>query len=178
MEVTVAANPELDLSGIPRLEDIEFQTVSAKYRQLRLTTWAGFQVVLAAAWLTPLIFIKVTGDEDLSLFQAWWWPMGLQFLMGSCWFLEEWKGFPRRGYAVRERDITYRTGWLFRTTTTVPFGMIQHSELVQGPVSRWLKIKHLRLFTAGGSGNLRIAGLDEEQAETLRAILETRTRKV
>jgi membrane protein YdbS with pleckstrin-like domain len=41
-----------------------------------------------------------------------------------------------------------------------------------------LQIKNLRLFTAGGSGNLRIAGLDEEQAETLRAILETRTRKV
>ena len=89
---------------------------------------------------------------------------------GLLWFLEEWKGFPRRGYAVRERDITYRAGWLFRSTTTVPFGMIQHSELSQGPVSRKLGLNHLKLFTAGGSGNLRIAGLEDEDAQTLRAV--------
>ena len=66
---------------------------------------------------------------------------------------------------------------MFRTTTTVPFGMIQHSELSQGPVSRMLGLNHVKLFTAGGSGNLRIAGLAEEEAQTLRAVIEARTRR-
>jgi membrane protein YdbS with pleckstrin-like domain len=178
MEVTVAANPVLDLSGVPRLEEVEFHAVSRKYLRLRLGVWGGAQLLILAAAVAPAVAHVLTEDPEWAMLSQWWWPVGVQSVFALLWFLEEWKGFPRRGYAIRERDITYRTGWLFRTTTTVPFGMIQHSELVQGPVSRLLQIKNLRLFTAGGSGNLRIAGLDEEQAETLRAILETRTRKV
>ena len=55
--------------------------------------------------------------------------------------------------------------------------MIQHSELSQGPVSRWLGINHIKLFTAGGSGNLRIAGIQEDRAQELRAIIEARAGK-
>lgn len=178
MAVTVSPNPELDLSGIARLEDAEFHGVSPQYLRMRLAVWGTVQLIILAAAVAPAVASAFMDDPELDKLSAWWWPVGIQVLFASLWFLEEWKGFQRRGYAVRERDITYRTGWFFRTTTTIPFGMIQHSELVQGPVSRVLKIKHLRLFTAGGSGNLRIAGLNDEQAETLRAVVETRTRKV
>ena len=91
--------------------------------------------------------------------------------------MEEWWGFARRGYAVRERDITYQTGWLVRNTITVPYVMVQHSELSQGPVSRWFGLNHIKLFTAGGSGNLRIAGLQEERAQALREVIEARAGK-
>jgi membrane protein YdbS with pleckstrin-like domain len=40
-----------------------------------------------------------------------------------------------------------------------------------------LGLNHVKLFTAGGSGNLRIAGLAEEEAQTLRAVIEARTRR-
>ena len=177
MDIPAASNPPLDLSGVPRLEDIAFHPVSDKYRQMRLAMWGAVQFFAAAAILTPFIIFKVTGEEELGAFAAWWWPLGIQCLIAGVWFAEEWLGFPRRGYAVRERDITYRTGWMFRTTTTVPFGMIQHSELSQGPVSRMLGLNHVKLVTAGGSGNLRIAGLAEEEAQTLRAVIEARTRR-
>ncbi|MDG1381548.1 MAG: PH domain-containing protein, partial [Flavobacteriales bacterium] len=107
----------------------------------------------------------------------WWIPLCFQALVAGIWFLEEWKGFARRGYAIRERDVTYQTGWMVRNTTTIPYVMIQHSELSQGPVSRWLGINHIKLFTAGGSGNLRIAGIQEDRAQELRAIIEARAGK-
>ncbi len=177
MNITAASNPTLNLTQLPSLEAIEFLPISKKYRSMRLAFWGGVQLLVLAAALTPFLIYKFGGDDSLAGLSAWYWPVGIQTVIASMWFLEEWKGFPRRGYAVRERDITYRAGWLFRSTTTVPFGMIQHSELSQGPVSRKLGLNHLKLFTAGGSGNLRIAGLEDADAQALRAVIESRTRR-
>jgi len=177
MEISNVPNPALDLSALPRIEDVEFHQVSKKYRAMRLALWGSVQFLYSCACLTPYLLYKVGGDQDMAQFSGRYWPLGAGAAFGLLWFLEEWKGFPKRGYAVRERDITYRAGWLFRSTTTVPFGMIQHSELSQGPVSRKLGLNHLKLFTAGGSGNLRIAGLEDEDAQTLRAVIEARTRR-
>jgi len=177
MDITPVANPALDPVQFPRLEEVEYLPVSTKYRGMRLALWGGVQLLVLAICLTPYLIYKFGGEESMATMSAWYWPVGIQAVFSLLWFLEEWKGFPRRGYAVRERDITYRTGWLFRSTTTVPFGMIQHSELSQGPVSRKLGLNHLKLFTAGGSGNLRIAGLEDDDAQALRAIIEARTRR-
>ena len=177
MDVSPVSNPALDLAQFPRLEEVEFLPVSKKYQGMRLAFWGAVQLLLLGACITPFLIYTFGGHEEMEVFSAWYWPLGLQLVFALLWFLEEWKGFPRRGYAVRERDITYRTGWLFRSTTTVPFGMIQHSELSQGPVSRKLGLNHLKLFTAGGSGNLRIAGLENESAQALRAVIEARTRR-
>lgn len=177
MDISPASNPPIDLTQLPRLEEVEYLPISKKYRGMRLAFWALVQLVVLAAGLTPFLMHKLGGYQDMAEFSAWYWPVSVQMIFALLWFLEEWKGFPRRGYAVRERDITYRTGWLFRSTTTVPFGMIQHSELSQGPVSRKLGLNHLKLFTAGGSGNLRIAGLEDADAQALRTVIEARTRR-
>lgn len=142
---------------------------------MRLGIWGGVQLVIASMLLTPYIVFRIRDNGELAEFSAWWWPMMGQALVAGAWLMEEILGFPRRGYAVRERDITYRTGWLSRTTTTIPFGQIQHSELVQGPIGRLFNLKHLKLFTAGGGGNLRIAGVDEAEAEVLRGIIDARS---
>ena len=177
MEISTVANPAIDLSDLPDVEGVTFLPVSRKYRTMRLALWGTVQLLLLAAVLTPYLLYRFGGEEDLAAFSQWWLPVLAQAVLAILWGLEEWKGFQRRGYAVRDRDITYRTGWLFRSTTTVPFGMIQHSELSQGPVSRMMGLNHLKIFTAGGSGNLRIAGLTEEDAQSLRSVIEARTRR-
>jgi membrane protein YdbS with pleckstrin-like domain len=177
MEMSTMVNPEINLSDLPDVEAVTFLPVSEKYRTMRLALWGTVQLLLLAALLSPYLLYRFGGEEDLAAFSQWWWPVAAQAVLATLWGLEEWKGFQRRGYAVRDRDITYRMGWLFRSTTTVPFGMIQHSELSQGPVSRMMGLNHLKIFTAGGSGNLRIAGLAEEDAQTLRSVIEARTRR-
>ena len=178
--VDIPTNPVVDLSHVPNLGILDFVGVSRSYRTLRLLQWSLVQLVLVLGVLSPL-FLRVISPEmglpeDVSLGLIWI-PLGVQFVLGGFWFMEEVLGFPRRGYVVRERDITYRTGWFSRSTTTVPYGQIQHLELTQGPVARLFGLKHLKLYTAGGSGNLRIAGLDEDVAERLRGLLDTRTGK-
>ena len=89
------------------------------------------------------------------------------------WGLEEWKGWPLRGYLVREHDVVYRSGWWSRTVTAVPFSRIQHSEIQQGPMGRWLGHCTLKLYTAGASGaNLEIPGLSMATARNIRRMLE------
>ncbi len=171
------ANPEIHLGDVPRLEEVTFLPVSRKYLRMRLAMWGAVQLLSFGFVLAPFVAKAFVDSGEFDGFSAWWWPVGALSTLGLLWLLEEWKGFERRGYAVREWDITYRTGWFFRNTTTVPFGMIQHSELSQGPLSRALGLNHLKIFTAGGSGNLRIAGLEEEEAQQLRAVIEVRTQR-
>ena len=84
--------------------------IRTKYRGMRLALWGGVQLLVLAICLTPYLIYKFGGEESMATMSAWYWPVGIQAVFSLLWFLEEWKGFPRRGYAVRERDITYRTG--------------------------------------------------------------------
>lgn len=178
VDMEVPANPALDLTEIPRLEELAFTGVSLRYRTLRLLVWAVIQCGLTLMVLAPFILAILFPERDEFTemeYGFWWVPIGLQAVLGLFWLTEEWLGFPRRGYAVRQRDITYRSGWFSRSTTTVPYAQIQHLELTQGPLARLFGLKHLKLFTAGGSGNLRIAGLEAAEADRLRTVLDTRT---
>ena len=79
---------------------------------------------------------------------------------------------PRRGYVVRDRDIVFRQGVLFRSVTAVPFNRIQHVETSSTPLDRKFGIAALQLYTAGGSGgDLKIHGLDAGTAEQLRGFI-------
>ena len=74
-----------------------------------------------------------------------------------------------RGYILREKDITYRKGWLFHSQITVPFNRIQHTEINHGPIDRLFKLCQLDIFTAGGSSSdLSISGLDPKEAAKLK----------
>lgn len=74
-------------------------------------------------------------------------------------------GFEKRKYAVREKDISYKKGLLYKSLTTVPFNRIQHVEIDQGPISRFFGLATLSVFTAGDSSDdLKIKGLLKEQS--------------
>jgi hypothetical protein len=79
---------------------------------------------------------------------------------------------PRRGYVVRDKDIIFRSGVIWRSVTAIPFNRIQHVETSSDPLDRKFKLATLQLFTAGGSGgDLKIDGLDADTAEQLRTFI-------
>ena len=76
---------------------------------------------------------------------------------------------PRRGYVVRDKDIVFRSGVLWRSVTAIPFNRIQHVETSHTPLDRKFDVAALQLFTAGGTGgDLNIAGLATATAERMR----------
>ncbi len=81
----------------------------------------------------------------------------------------------RNGYALREKDIIFRRGFLFQKTTVVPFNRIQHVSVERGVIDKTLKLATLRIFTAGGSGSdLDIPALLPETAFSLKEELSNR----
>lgn len=80
--------------------------------------------------------------------------------------------FPRKGYLIREKDISFQRGLIIYKLTTVPFNRIQHVEVIQGFFPKLFKLSALKIYTAGGSSSdLSIPGLPEEVAKSLKALL-------
>lgn len=153
-------NPEVSEDSLPRVEEVTFKQHPGRYLPYLLITS-----------LLPFTFILL-GGLGLMLFGLFWWgfsALSLYVFLILLVSLEEVKGFPIRGYALRAHDITYRKGWLFFSKVTVPFNRIQHGEIVQGPMAQLFELSELRLYTAGGSiSDLPIGGLPYEEAQRLR----------
>jgi membrane protein YdbS with pleckstrin-like domain len=81
-------------------------------------------------------------------------------------------GFPRKGYLLREQDVSYRTGLLFYKLTTIPFNRIQHVEVSQNIIERGIGLSRVKIFTAGGSiSDLSIPGLLPDKAQQIDSFL-------
>ena len=71
--------------------------------------------------------------------------------------------------ALRENDISYKSGLLFFTMTSIPLNRLQHCEVSQGPLGRLFDLASVKIYTAGGStSDLSIGGLKKEAAHRLR----------
>lgn len=81
-------------------------------------------------------------------------------------------GFSRKGYLVRENDISFKQGLISYKQTSVPFNRIQHVEVTQGILAKIFKLSSVKIYTAGGTASdLSIPGLPVETAHNLKAFL-------
>lgn len=107
------------------------------------------------------------------------WSVGWQagFVAGvllAALTLVEWVWWPtlaweRWGYQLREGDLLVRRGIWVTRITAIPLGRVQHVDLRQGPVERWLSLSGVAVSTASGLGaDGVIPGLELEDAVALR----------
>ena len=84
-------------------------------------------------------------------------------------------GFSRKGYLVREKDLSYQKGLITYKLITVPFNRIQHVEVNQGILAKFFKLSSVKIYTAGGNASdLSIPGLPTEIAQNLKSFLSER----
>jgi len=168
-------NPTSPLESLPPIDEDEFEPMPARYRRQRWTVFAVVVCLGIGVLCAPIVWLAL--QEEVIPDPVW----GMLIAMGLIsllWAVEEFRGFPVRGVLLRERDLTFRSGFWVRETVTVPFNRIQHSEVSQGPLARAFGVCTLKLYTAGSSGaNLRVPGLDFERAQELRAYLDERAGK-
>ena len=81
-------------------------------------------------------------------------------------------GFPKKGYLLRERDISYKTGLIYYKQISVPFNRVQHVEVSQGVLEKIFKLSSIKIYSAGGStSDLSIPGLAISDAQKLKAFI-------
>lgn len=154
-------NQSILIDDLPQFEKVSFHTISRKYLTKCLLQIAGYFVGL-------LIFFGVYYYFSTTYFYVLWTFIGLSlFLLFKSW--DAFKRQPKYGFALREKDILYRRGFLNHKVTVVPFSRIQHVSVTHGVLDKPLNIANLNIFTAGGVGSdIRIPGLSLELAEQLK----------
>lgn len=150
--------------SLPRAEVIVLTPLSPDYLSVLRLQWGIVMFIILAAFIILIVFIPPLQQAIImGLAGAVW------LLVAAAWYVLMNKSFAYKAYAVRDKDVIYRTGWIVQTTHTCPFNRIQHSTVTMGPLERQYGLARLVLFTAGSSNaDMSIPGLTEAEAQSLK----------
>jgi len=157
-------NPQIFTENLHTINDLAFEALEKSYRSV---LYIGNTIFFAIFGIIASSIYFALKDEVPYFIQVLAIVLFFSLLVFS--FLSIHFGFKNKAFAVRQKDIVFQTGWLWKSKTVVPFKRIQHSEVSQGPIDRMFNLGKLRVFTAGGSGSdLSIPGLSFLKANQLK----------
>lgn len=77
-------------------------------------------------------------------------------------------------YAVQDAGIELRRGVVVRRQQLIPFFRVQHVDVSQGPIDRWMGLRELVIHTASAATDAKLPGLTDADATALRELLLAR----
>ena len=155
-------NPQIAIENLPGTDAVHWKVLDPAYKRLRQVQSALTLLVVAV----PLMFVTIVAEIPALPATVFWIAWAIVFAILIVWPLV---AFPKRGYVVRDKDILFRKGVVWRSVTALPYNRIQHVETSNTPLDRKFELATLQLFTAGGaSGDLKIDGISATTAEQLR----------
>jgi uncharacterized protein len=161
-------NQQIQTDELPKIEDIDYLLLQKNYKYLQIIQWSLLWIFITGIF-SLLIFVSENEGIPLVVLISIYGGLALLYLLRLFVIL---KGFPLKGYALREHDILFRTGLIVRRITSVPLNRIQHSEVRQSFLARLLNITKLKIYTAGGStSDLSIHGLTSDEAARIKDFL-------
>ena len=165
-------NPEVPVDSLPGTEALDWAPLHPRFAR-RLQVAALIRAVLiVGAWSAFHIRVVPFIAERLPLLaMLGWTTIGAFCLWSLAWPVI---AVPRRGYVVREKDLLYRSGVLWRSVKAFPFNRVQHTKLDSTPLDRRFGLSSLSVFPAGAGAGLRIRGLGQETAGRLRVYISER----
>lgn len=158
-------NAQVEIAELPKSNSIQFEALLLKYKKLQF-----IQAIILFIIISVVIFVfdLINDFPSFLRYTAWgFWAIWtiLRLILIHV-------GFKFKGYAIRELDVHYKSGFINRKTITVPVNRIQHMEIRQGIFSRILGLSKLKLFTAGdSSSDLSLRGISPETAQQLKEML-------
>mgnify|MGYP006289719261 CR=1 FL=1 len=145
------------------MQDVQWEKLDPAYPRMVLVSGGGFWLFAGIAGLA----LSLGGIIPLTplLVIILWLILGVPTLLG-------YPGARVKRYAIREQDLLFHEGLLWKSTTVIPRNRIQHIETENGPLERWYGLVTLKCYGAGGQqADLVIPGLDETLGEQLRQYL-------
>lgn len=164
-------NLQVESGDVPRAADVEWELLDPRFRTRQLVATLVVLAIIAAflAALHTILFFAFR-SEGIDMPLAWIWV--LLIVIAAPMLRWPFISVPRMGYAVRQHDVLFRTGVVWRRVSVIPCNRIQHVETDTSPLDRRFGLANLKLFTAGGAGgDLRIPGLPAATAESLRQLM-------
>lgn len=157
-------NPHIPVANIPQFQEIPLQRVETDYKKVLYFNWS-----LVFTIVVGILFAVFIINKELHV----WWPITLAVLavlLSMALTIASIEiGFKNRSWALRDRDILFKNGWLFQSTHIIPFTKVQHCILKTGPISRRYKLASLRFMTAAShEWDISINGLSQIDAEKIK----------
>ena len=157
-------NETIDISTLPKFEEATLQPLQKEYFKVMLIQRGIFYTLL----LIPILVLLFIDANDffegklMYVISVWFVLVVLNFF-----FLK--LSFRKKGFALREHDVIFKSGVISETTIIVTNNRVQHVALHQGMLSRVFGLASIELFTAGGSASdLKINGLLLEDAKKIK----------
>jgi uncharacterized protein len=145
----------------------EFRPLDPRVVKLWLVTdLIGYGFLLSIMLISLLVWTLVQPHLSMWLIAGWF------ALAGVCLWYSLWRpsrAYRAWGYRIDKQVLETRSGIIFQRTRLLPLSRLQHVDLERGPFERMYGLSSLVLHTAGThSANLRIPGLDAQEAVRLR----------
>lgn len=162
------SNRQINLENTDRVNELQYEALSPKYLKVQYL-WAiiGYLILIAL----PIIFFFIAEESAyrLAISIIALCVIILIAVVNLCLLP---KSFAYKGFAIREHDITYRSGIIFPSVVTIPFCKIQQVSIRQNPISRIFGLYSVdivngaQLLTETG-----IPGLTENRANEIKESL-------
>lgn len=160
------SNRQIDTGITDPIEGLRYEPVSPKYRSVQVVGAA-----IAYALLAVIALLLLLADN-------FWWCVAAESVIAVSFIVNLAvlrKAYLSKGYALREHDITCRSGVIFPKITTVPFSRIQQVGISQNPVSKFFGLCALDVVNgAQGLSSIAVRGLTKEKADVIRNVITQR----
>lgn len=167
-------NQTIDISTLPKFEETALNPLQKSYFKVMVIQFAIFYLILLAG-IVAMYFIDKQHffkDNFIYLFLVWTLLLILTFMYQKI-------SFAKKGFALREHDVIFKSGVISETTTIVTNNRVQHVALHQGMLSRIFGLASIELFTAGGSSSdLKINGLLLDDAKKIKESVSLRINEI
>ena len=171
MDEAITDNMIVASDDLPISEDTRFEPLSKSYITMNRVVWGG--IMLATATIN--ITIRLLNGDGLDWFLQ---PtIATVFIILFAVLLCLTIIVPRllwstQGYQLREQNVHFKHGIVWRAVTSLPYVRVQHVELESGPLERMFRLATLKFYTAGGgSADMKIPGLPFATASKVRAFV-------
>ncbi len=160
-------NLQVDWQQLPQAASVEMKPIEKAYLKVLYLAWGIFFLLMLAALILSLIYIDPT--------PTFFWKaviISSFILLVIATYIITAASFKRKAYAVREKDVLYRTGWIFQKLHIIPFNRVQHCVVQSGPIERKFKLASISIYTAASNiHDISIKGLKPDDAEALKSFI-------
>ncbi|GAB2770713.1 PH domain-containing protein [Salinimicrobium soli] len=162
------SNIKLNVASLPAYEEVQLHSLAPKFLwKLNIGT------LISALFFLVVLTVAFTFFEPFRPYL--WFAAAVWILLFGWSFFSNIQLMKRNGYALREKDVIYKRGFLFEKTTIVPFNRIQHVSVERSFLDKLLNLATLKVYTAGGSGSdVSVPGLFPDNATSLKEEISAR----
>lgn len=157
-------NREEILKDTDTIEKLTFQQVESRYtRVIIINTAIAYLLIMI---VSSVLMLLDNFNENIIIFIS---SVATIAIIGIINIAIAGKACRFKGYALREKDITFRKGLFFHSIITIPFCKVQQVSISQNPIARLFGLYSINISNASAwQSSISIPGLTRTRAEQIK----------